>query len=166
MNRCNFRILAKSKRINLSSSRSSRINCRCDRYRNRRIGDFLKELGLCEGRNTGFPKALAALDANGSPRPTFRMDEARGFLTVRLAVHPAFAPEPTGPTPEELAYRERIAEALAGGPLSLSELSRAMGYKSIPKRLSKAIEAMASEGLVAKVATGGLRAKIALVVRR
>lgn len=142
------------------------FDLRCDRYRNRRIGDFLKELGLCEGRNTGFPKALAALDANGSPRPTFRMDEVRGFLTVRLAVHPAFAPESTGPTREELAYRERIVEALAGGPLSLSELSRAMGYKSIPKRLSRTIEAMASDGSVAKVATGGLRTKIALVVRQ
>jgi glutamate 5-kinase len=41
-----------------------------------------------------------------------------------------------------------------------------MGYKSIPKRLSRAVEAMASEGSVAKVATGGLRTKIALVVRQ
>lgn len=28
------------------------------RYRNRRIGDFLKELHLTEGRNTGFKKIL------------------------------------------------------------------------------------------------------------
>ena len=45
----------------------------------------LKELGLCEGRNTGFPKALAALDANGLPRPTFRMDEVREFLSDELS---------------------------------------------------------------------------------
>ena len=33
------------------------------RYRNRRIGDFLKELHLTEGRNTGFKKILDALEA-------------------------------------------------------------------------------------------------------
>ncbi|MDO4538943.1 MAG: hypothetical protein Q4B54_12335 [Coriobacteriales bacterium] len=40
-----------------------------------------------------------------------------------------------------------------------------MGYKAISKRLSATIETMAAEGTVAKVATGGLRTKIALVVR-
>ena len=136
---------------------------RCDRYRNRRIGDFLKELGLCEGRNTGYPKALAALEANGSARPQFRMDEGRGYLTVRLEVHPAFLPQTKGPNKKDLEYQERIRESLRNGPLSLSELSRAMGYKSIPKRLSVAIEEMSAAGQVVKVATGGLRSKIALV---
>jgi ATP-dependent DNA helicase RecG len=32
------------------------------RYRNRRIGEFLKELHLTEGRNTGFGKILRALE--------------------------------------------------------------------------------------------------------
>lgn len=142
-----------------------RYDLRCDCYRNRRIGDYLKELGLCEGRNIGIPKALASLDANGSARPTFRTDEARGFIFVRIAIHPAFLPNREGPSQKELEYRARIKEALRGGPLSLSELSRAMGYKSIPKRLSKAVEVLAAEGDVAKVATGGLRTKNALVVR-
>ena len=39
------------------------------RYRNRRIGEFLKELSLTEGRGTGIPKMLGALRANGSPKP-------------------------------------------------------------------------------------------------
>ena len=30
------------------------------RYRNRRIGEFLKELHLTEGRNTGFQKIIRA----------------------------------------------------------------------------------------------------------
>lgn len=34
------------------------------RYRNRRIGDILKELHLTEGRNTGFGKILRALEEN------------------------------------------------------------------------------------------------------
>jgi ATP-dependent DNA helicase RecG len=36
------------------------------RYRNRRIGEFLKELDLTEGRSTGVPKILRSMAANGS----------------------------------------------------------------------------------------------------
>jgi len=36
------------------------------RYRNRRIGEFLKELKLTEGRCTGIPKIRKALRENGS----------------------------------------------------------------------------------------------------
>lgn len=39
------------------------------RYRNRRIGEFLKELDLTEGRATGIPKILRAMRENGSPAP-------------------------------------------------------------------------------------------------
>ncbi|MBU4212303.1 MAG: hypothetical protein KKD33_06945, partial [Verrucomicrobia bacterium] len=41
------------------------------RYRNRRIGEFLKELDLVEGRGTGIPKIMRAIRKNKSPRPTF-----------------------------------------------------------------------------------------------
>jgi len=37
--------------------------------RNRRIGEFLKELGLAEGRLTGLPRVFQAMEANGSPIP-------------------------------------------------------------------------------------------------
>ncbi len=37
------------------------------RYRNRRIGEFLKELEFTEGRSTGIPKIIDAIQANGSP---------------------------------------------------------------------------------------------------
>lgn len=36
-------------------------------YRNRRIGDFLKEMHLTEGRSTGIPKIRRAIKRNGSP---------------------------------------------------------------------------------------------------
>lgn len=60
------------------------------RYRNRRIGDFLKELHLTEGRNTGFKKILDALEANGSPKPVFETDEDRSYFITRLYIHEAF----------------------------------------------------------------------------
>ena len=60
------------------------------RYRNRRIGDFLKELHLTEGRNTGFKKILDALEVNGSPKPEFETDEDRSYFITRLFIHEGF----------------------------------------------------------------------------
>ena len=63
------------------------------RYRNRRIGEFLKELGLAEGRSTGIPKILRAMRENGSPAPIFESDEERTWFLTRLPVR-----EPARPT--------------------------------------------------------------------
>ena len=63
------------------------------RYRNRRIGDFLKELHLTEGRNTGFKKILDALEANGSPKPEFETDESHSYFISRLFIHEVFLEE-------------------------------------------------------------------------
>ena len=82
-------------------------------YRNRRIGDFLKELHLIEGRNTGYPTVLNALRENGSPYPKFEMDDNRTYLTVTLPVHSYFSSAHKD-NPKELEYRERIIEALNG----------------------------------------------------
>ena len=57
------------------------------RYRNRRIGEFLKELDLAEGRSTGIPKILRAMRENGSPAPVFESDDDRTWFLVRLPVH-------------------------------------------------------------------------------
>lgn len=60
------------------------------RYRNRRIGEILKELHLTEGRNTGFGKILRALEENGSPKPEFETDDDHSYFISRLFVHEAF----------------------------------------------------------------------------
>lgn len=57
-------------------------------YRNRRIGDFLKELHLTEGRCTGVPKIHNAMEINGSPPPIFQTDENHSFFLVTLPIHP------------------------------------------------------------------------------
>ncbi len=56
-------------------------------YRNRRIGDFLKELHLTEGRCTGVPKIHNAMVTNGSPSPKFETDENQSFFLVTLPIH-------------------------------------------------------------------------------
>ena len=58
------------------------------RYRNRRIGEFLKELDLAEGRSTGIPKILREMGMNGSPAPEFESDDDRSYYLVRLPAHP------------------------------------------------------------------------------
>ncbi|MFH0938059.1 MAG: ATP-binding protein, partial [Planctomycetota bacterium] len=58
------------------------------RYRNRRIGEFLKELELTEGRSTGIPKILKTMKANGSLPPEFETNEERTHFLIRLPVHP------------------------------------------------------------------------------
>lgn len=60
------------------------------RYRNRRIGDYLKELHLTEGRNTGFRKILRALENNGSPLPEFITDNDRSFFATVIHIHELF----------------------------------------------------------------------------
>lgn len=57
------------------------------RYRNRRIGEFLKELDLTEGRSTGIPKILKVMQENGSPAPEFESDDDRTHLLIRLPIH-------------------------------------------------------------------------------
>ena len=59
-------------------------------YRNSRLGDFLKELGLTEGRATGIPKIRHIMNQNGSPEPKFETDMDRTNFLTTLYVHPYF----------------------------------------------------------------------------
>lgn len=59
------------------------------RYRNRRIGEFLKELEFTEGRSTGIPKIIRAMNKNGSPPAEFDFDEDHSYFMVRLPIHSA-----------------------------------------------------------------------------
>ena len=57
------------------------------RYRNRRLGDSLKELDLTEGRSTGVPTIQTMLAENGSPRAIFETTDDRLTLLVTIPVH-------------------------------------------------------------------------------
>lgn len=60
------------------------------RYRNRRIGEFLKELKLTEGRSTGIPKIIRSMMNNGSPKPVFDTDGERTYFKVELNINKYF----------------------------------------------------------------------------
>jgi ATP-dependent DNA helicase RecG len=95
---------------------------RIRRYRNRRIGGFLKELELTEGRGTGIPTIINALNNNGSHAPVFDTDEPnRRYFVTEIKIHPDFVGDDAFPEDrhEELVdglvdgLVERLVEGLA-----------------------------------------------------
>ena len=106
------------------------------RYRNRRIGEFLKELHLVEGRNTGIPTILNALDANGSAPPVFETDADRSYFRVTFFIHKVFFEDETQPIPLQVKRRKKtdvkvtILEALSTGPMASQELAIIAGYST------------------------------------
>ena len=98
------------------------------RYRNRRIGEFFKELDLTEGRSTGIPKILKQMAANGSPVPLFETDEDRCAYVIRLLVHP-LAEQATGQvTPQVTPQVMHLIEILTG-EMSRGNLMEGVGLK-------------------------------------
>ena len=102
--------------------------------RNRRIGEFLKELKLAEARGTGIPKVRRAMQQNGSPAPRFDFDASRSYFRVTLPAHPEYQSilalqdvaglRAVGDT---AAVLRRLKEAVEQNPASLSvvlELAR------------------------------------------
>jgi len=69
------------------------------RYRNRRIGEFLKELNLTEGKGTGIPTMIRVLNQNGSELPKFDTNEPeRSSFITELTIHSEFITDNSGGT--------------------------------------------------------------------
>ena len=112
--------------INLADFASGRAVSR--RYRNRRIGEFLKELDLTEGRSTGIPKILKGMAANGSPAPLFETDDDRCAYVIRLPVHPLAQQPAMEVTPEVTPEVTRVLLILQG-ERSRQQLQDALGLR-------------------------------------
>lgn len=116
-------------------------------YRNRRVGDFLKELGLTEGRGTGIPKIRKAMKDNASPAPKFQTDREKTYFLTTLAVHSKATKtrvevrvEPQPREKVELSETEtRILRALAKSPLSSSDIAHALGYRKLTRNVRIAL---------------------------
>ena len=125
------------------------------RYRNRRIGDFLKELKLVEGRNTGIPTILRAMETNGSEPPVFETDDERSYFTVILPIQKKFLIPTAQEQPKKktrrslMEIKEMILFTLAQkGNLSYSKLASEMGYTKVTSALSKAIKELMEESKI------------------
>lgn len=128
----------------------NKLDIRARIYRNRRIGDFLKELKLIEGRNTGFPNAKKALDKNGSPSLQFEMNQERDYLSVIIPIHPYFM-QKNEKSEKQIIYENQILNCLKT-PLTLTELAYAMGYKGISQKLRNTLAELQNTGKVKTVA--------------
>ena len=128
------------------------------RYRNRRIGDFLKELKLVEGRNTGIPLIINAMRKNGSALPEFKTDEGRSYFRVILPIHPVFlheeehAEQPVRTERRRVSRRTKnelrqlITVALRQNDLSMRELSAQLGYAKLTDSVRLVMKEMIENG--------------------
>ena len=107
--------------------------------RNRRIGEFLKELRLAEGRSTGIPKIYRAMRENGSGDPVFDFDEGRTWFRVTLPAHPEYVAisalrdaahlRVTGNSGEAFQRVEDAWNGMPGSPALTSEYLRLLGER-------------------------------------
>ena len=111
--------------ITMEGLKNYRVSNR--RYRNRRIGDFLKELHLTEGRNTGFKKIIDALEANGSPKPEFETDEERSYFITRLFIHEDFLKDQE----ESTVKLKKESEFETSFETSLKQVLKQSDYKKL-----------------------------------
>lgn len=102
------------------------------RYRNRRVGEFLKSLHLTEGRATGLEKIRRALAQNGSPEPLFETDTGRTFFAATLYIHP----EARGPAQP---HAPQIRESPVPVALTASEHRVYMALREDPARTKEKI---------------------------
>lgn len=125
------------------------------RYRNRRIGDFLKELKLVEGRNTGIPTILRAMKQNGSDLPIFETDEDRTYLTVILPVHKDFLVKKEKKneikkTRRDAASIEKLIKdtLVEKGEMSTLSLAKVIGYANVNSTFARIVKALISSGKI------------------
>ena len=125
------------------------------RYRNRRIGDYLKELKMVEGRNTGIPLILNAMEQNCSDLPIFKTDEDRSYFQVILPIHPVFLKgrddrlsknkKTTRKSRDDI--KKLIEVTLRKhGELSMNELASALGYARLTNTIRAVVKSMIENG--------------------
>lgn len=116
-------------------------------YRNRRIGDFLKELKLIEGRNTGFPRIYDSLNNNESDDLQIDMDYDRRYVSITVNINKLFGEN----NETKLSnYEQQILDALKKSPLNLTELSKSINNNYISKKLSKTIKDLCDRRIIFK----------------
>ena len=75
------------------------------------------------------------------------MNPERDYLSVIIPVHEYF----TNKKNKNEEYEDRIVNMLSEKPLSLTELSHAMGYKGITSKLKKTVDSMIERKILAVI---------------
>jgi len=134
------------------------------RYRNRRIGEYFKEMKLTEGRCTGIPKIRTAMKNNGSAEPIFETDANRTFFLVTLPKHPFFVENEIGDlkdNPDNGAINEAINGAINGDIKTIILLLEKNPYLSKPKleevsglskrKIENIISSLKKQGIIVRI---------------
>ena len=87
-------------------------------YRNRRLGEFLHELDLCEGHCTGIPTIQEELEKNGSPAAVFDTDSDRQSICVTIPIHPRFLKRDNS---EIKKFRKKVPKKILLKPLNIEK---------------------------------------------
>ncbi|MBS0351806.1 MAG: AAA family ATPase, partial [Proteobacteria bacterium] len=137
------------------------------RYRNRRIGELLKELKFTEGRSTGMPKIHRALAANGSPPPRIETNEDRTYFLIEFPIHPEMLTAEVTEQQQVKAYVKAQDEAYDQAQVKLSEtelkilhicqkravgnkeIIALLGHKSLGGHLKKSLKHLQEIGAIA-----------------
>lgn len=106
------------------------------KYRNRRIGEFLKELHLTEGRATGIPTIIKSLEKNKSPKPIFETDDNRTFFKSSFSINPLFNIENLG---KDLDEKHLAVLQFCNKPKSRSEILNHLKLSNHTKNYEKYI---------------------------
>lgn len=133
------------------------LSSRC--YRNRRIGEFLKEFEFTEGRGTGVPKIHRVLKANGSQSPIFYSDEGRSCFWITIDIHPDFLNEELTSQAQVEAQVEaqvkltetdlRILGICQSKAIGKREILNALGYKTLSGNVKKSLRKLKDFGFIA-----------------
>jgi ATP-dependent DNA helicase RecG len=93
-------------------------------YRNRRVGDFFKELKLTEGRASGFPTIYDSMEQNGSPNPIFKTDDDFNYFLCVLPIHPIFLTK-------EITAKDKSILSFCLNPQKRFEVLNFIGLKNL-----------------------------------
>ena len=133
------------------------------RYRNRRLGEYLKELDMTEGRSTGIPTIQNELKSNGSPRAIVETDEDRTFFRITIPCHEAAGniiadiakkegSPINSPMPQKSSQKssQEILELITENPqITLSELADIL--KMTRRGIDKNIKKLKEQGFIRRV---------------
>ncbi len=122
-------------------------------YRNRRVGDFMKDLHLTEGRGTGFPTIYKTMEDNGSPSPVMETDDQCTYFLTVLPINLEFIGDVGSDqeSDQESVYvtaNERIILLYCNSAKSRIEILKKIGLSNHTKNYKKHIEPLLNKRLL------------------
>lgn len=118
------------------------------RYRNRRLGDFLKELDLTEDRATGIPTIQDELRKNGSSLATIETDTDRTYFLINIPCRDGFVPEDEPINEPIITKRQRQIIQLINENPSISKLRLAAALSVAPVTIKRDVNYLTENSII------------------